>query len=165
MRTRKGSDHMSQNVDRAKYERTQFTKEEMNHLRASRHVRNVTKKVVKFTPEFKRYFYQNLTSGKTARQIFLECGIDPDMLGEKRIEGFCYNIRKQAKRDEGFEDMRQNNYHHPSNGSTEDMPVEKRIRQLEHELAYTQQEVEFLKKLQMADMEARRQWESKHQPK
>lgn len=156
---------MNQNVDGAKYERTQFTKEEMNHLRASRHVKNVTEKMVKFTPEFKRYFYQNLTDGKTARQIFLECGIDPDMLGEKRIEGFCYNIRKQAKREEGFEDLRQNNYRRPSNGSLEDMPVEKRIRQLEHELAYTQQEVEFLKKLQMADMEARRQWESKHQPK
>ena len=43
--------------------------------------------------------------------------------------------------------------------------METRIKQLEHELAYTRQEVEFLKKLQMADMEARRQWESKHQPK
>ena len=36
---------------------------------------------------------------------------------------------------------------------------------LEHELAYTRQEVEFLKKLQLADMEARKQWKSRHQPK
>jgi len=35
--------------------------------------------------------------------------------------------------------------------------VEPRLRQLEHELAYTRQEVEFLKKTQMADMETQKQ--------
>ena len=40
-----------------------------------------------------------------------------------------------------------------------------RIKQLEHELAYARQELEFLKKVQMVDMEARREWESKHRPK
>lgn len=34
--------------------------------------------------------------------------------------------------------------------------VEQRINRLENELAYTRQEVEFLKKLRAADMEARR---------
>ena len=43
--------------------------------------------------------------------------------------------------------------------------VEQRIRQLENELAYTRQEVEFLKKLQAANMEAQKQWESKHRQK
>ena len=43
--------------------------------------------------------------------------------------------------------------------------MEQRIRQLEHELAYTRQEVEFLKKLQVANMEAQKQWESKHRQK
>ena len=40
-----------------------------------------------------------------------------------------------------------------------------RDRQLENELAYTRQEVEFLKKLQAANMEAQKQWESKHRQK
>jgi len=66
-------------------------------------------------------------------------------------------------RDTGFADNRQNNYRRPS--KTGDESIDTRIKQLEHELAYTRQEVEFLKKLQMADMEARRQWESKHPPK
>ena len=44
-------------------------------------------------------------------------------------------------------------------------PVREALRQLEHELTYTRQEVEFLKKTQMADMETRRQWESKHRSK
>ena len=40
-----------------------------------------------------------------------------------------------------------------------------RIEQLEHELAYTRQEVEFLKKLQAANMEAQKKWESRHRQK
>ncbi|MGI6745407.1 MAG: HTH domain-containing protein [Acutalibacteraceae bacterium] len=43
--------------------------------------------------------------------------------------------------------------------------MERRVRQLEHELAYAKQEVEFLKKIQQADMEARKQWESKKRRK
>ena len=93
----------------------------------------------------------------------MECGIDPEILGMSRIKGFGYNLKKQAMRESGFTDNRQNNCRRPVRTGEES--VETRIKQLEHELAYTRQEVEFLKKLQMADMEARRQWESKHQPK
>lgn len=155
---------MTRRANGRRYERKKFTKEEMNHLRANRYVEAVTENMVRFTPEFKRHFYQSLTDGKTAKQILLECGINPSILGDRRVEGISYLIRKQAKRDEGFEDLRQNNYCHPSEETAEQIPLEKRVRQLEHELAYTQQEVEFLKKLQKADMEARKQWESKHQP-
>ena len=42
---------------------------------------------------------------------------------------------------------------------------EEKICRLEHELAYVKQEVEFLKKLQMANMEAKKSWESKHRQK
>ena len=80
-----------------------------------------------------------------------------------RIEGLRYNIKKQAEREDGFIDKRQYNAFHPVNKA--DDTVESRVKYLEHELAYTRQEVEFLKKLQMADMEARKQWESKHRPK
>jgi len=140
-----------------------FTEEQMEQLRANKYVRKVSSSTVRFTEEFKRYFYQKYKAGMTARSIFLECGIDPDVLGIKRVEGLCYTLNKQAKREESFTDKRQNNYHRPS--KTGEETVETRIKQLEHELAYTRQEVEFLKKLQMADMEARRQWESRHQPK
>ena len=99
----------------------------------------------------------------TVRSIFIECGIDPDVLRESRISGFCHTVNVQAKRDSGFADNRQNNYRRPP--KSEDETFETRIKQLEHELAYTRQEVEFLKKLQMEYMEAWRQWGSRHQPK
>lgn len=151
---------MSQNQ---KTHKRYFTQEQVEHLRVNHYVQSVSKSTIRFTEDFKRYFYKQRTSGKTACQIFSDCGIDPEMLGESRIDGFCYTLNKYAKRDSGFTDNRKNNYHHlPSTGSES---VETRIKHLEHELAYTRQEVEFLKKLQMADTEARKQWESKHRPK
>ena len=130
-------------------------------MKVNHYVKRVSPSTISFTEEFKRYFYQKRLDGMPIRRIFLECGIDPDVLGERRIRGFNYTLNKQIRRDEGFKDYRENNYRRPASA---DKSTESRIRQLEHELAYTRQEVEFLKKLQMADMEARRQWESKHQP-
>ena len=146
----------------SKTNRKLFTKEQMDLLRENQFVKSISPSTIRFTEEFKRYFYRKRTSGMTAASIFLECGIDPDILGESRISGFRETINKQARRDEGFADIRQKNYRHPARSGNES--AEARIRQLEHELAYTRQEVEFLKKLQLADMEARRQWESRHRP-
>jgi len=147
----------------SKTHKNPFTKEQMDLLRENHYVKSVSSSTVRFTEEFKRYFYQKHSSGTPAWRIFTESGIDPEILGESRISGFCYTLNKQAKRESGFSDNRQNNYRRPAKDGNETM--ETRIKQLEHELAYTRQEVEFLKKLQKADMEARRQWESKHQPK
>jgi hypothetical protein len=159
-------DHQGNRKDQAAMAKTHtnpFTKEQMEQLRTNHYVKSVSPSTVRFTEEFKKYYYHKHNSGVSSRQIFLECGIDPDILGQSRIDGFRYTVNKHAKRDEGFCDNRQSNYRRPSKSGDE--TVETRIRQLEHELAYTRQEVEFLKKLQMADMEARRQWESRHQPK
>ena len=140
-----------------------FTAEEMDHLRINHYVKSISPSTIKFTEEFKRYFCQKREEGVAIRDIFLECGIDPDILGERRIKGFSYTVRKQARLEDGFKDKRHSNQFHAA--SSEGRTVDTRIKQLEHELAYTRQEVEFLKKLQMADMEARRKWESKHRPK
>lgn len=146
-----------------KTHRYHFTQEQISQLRVNHYVKSISASTIRFTEEFKRYFYDKSKAGMYSHDIFRSCGIDPDVLGESRIEGFRSTLNKQAKRAEGFIDNRQHNYHRPPcNG---EITVESRVKQLEHELAYTRQEVEFLKKLQMADMEARRQWESKHQPK
>ena len=140
-----------------------FTQSQIEYLEKNPYVKSVSKSTVRFTEEFKQMFYDEHIKGKSARQIFKSIGIEPAILGESRIDGICYTINKNAKRDSGFTDERINN----SRKKTEDgeTTAEKRIRKLEHELAYTRQEVEFLKKLYMADMEARRQWESKHRQK
>lgn len=143
-----------------------FSQEEMDQLSSNKYVKAVYPSTVRFTEEFKQYFLDRRSEGVTSTQIFLECGIDPAVLGESRIDGFRYMVKKQASREEGLADLSKQGRKlkapgaHPANETDAE-----KLRRLEHELAYTRQEVEFLKKLQMADMEARRQWESKHQPK
>ena len=68
-----------------------------------------------------------------------------------------------AEREEGFRSQRGKNVQIPQ--EAEEEGLRKRLKRLENELAYTRQEVEFLKKVQEADTEARRQWESKRKPK
>ncbi len=140
-----------------------FTAEQIEYLRKNKYVASVTASTIRFTEEFKRQFYKRMHSGETPRSILIDCDLDPDVLGTSRVKNLPYVLNKYAKREKGFVDQRQYNYHRPA--KTGDETVDTRIKQLEHELAYTRQEVEFLKKLQMADMEARRQWESKHRPK
>lgn len=140
-----------------------FSPEEMAELSASPYVESVTSRSVCFTPEFKRKAYRELLSGKNIRDVFEEQGIDTAALGTVRINGFLERLRKAGERDEGFANLR-----HQQKAKTPEernQSAEKRIRQLEAELAYTRQEVEFLKKLQAANTEARKVWESKHRQK
>ena len=92
-----------------------------------------------------------------------QCGIDPEILGASRVEGFSYTLNKKAKQESGFSDRRSENYRRPP--KTGEETVEQRIRQLENELAYTRQEVEFLIKLLWAIMESQKEWDSKHRQK
>ena len=141
-----------------------LTADEITELRNCPFVASVISGRVKFTPEFKRMAYQQLTSGKSVREIFEENGIDPDVLGDARLWGFAQKLRANADRVEGFVDLRGRNRRKEAKG-TKEQTLTSRIEQLEHELAYTRQEVEFLKKIHMADLEARKLWESKHRPK
>ncbi len=140
-----------------------FSSEEIAALKASPHVESVTSRSVCFTPEFKRLVYRELLSGKSIYDVFEEHGIDTAALGSVRINGFLERLRKASDRDEGFANLR-----HQRKAKTPEernLSAEKRIRQLEAELAYARQEVEFLKKLQGANLEAQRVWESKHRQK
>lgn len=139
-----------------------FSPEEIASLQASPCVESVTSRSVCFTPEFKRLVYRELLSGKNIYEVFEEHGIDTAALGSARINGFLERLRKAGERDEGFANLR----HQKKSKTPEErsQSTEKRIRQLEAELAYTKQMVEFLKKVQAADTEAQKAWKSKHRP-
>lgn len=140
-----------------------FSRREVELLRNNPWVRNVTAHTVSFTEEFKELVYEQRHKGVPVAKVMRDHGIDPEILGASRIQGFSYYLNKKAKQQGDFIDRRKDNYRRPP--ITGEETVEQRIRQLEHELAYTRQEVEFLKKLQVANMEAQKQWESKHRQK
>ena len=141
-----------------------LTSEERDILRKSPHVSQVIGERISFTPEFKRMAYREMVDGKSLRTILFEHGINPEILGDSRIWGIAEKLRKNADRDEGFEDCRKQNQRTPAK-ATKEQSLESKISQLEHELAYTRQEVEFLKKIRLADLEAQKAWESKQRRK
>lgn len=137
-----------------------LSRQEVEKLRKNPYIASVTANTVRFTEAFKELAYEKKILGVAVAETMRKCGIDPEILGASRVEGFSYTLNKKAKQESGFSDGRIENYHRPP--KTGEETVEQRLHQLENELAYTRQEVEFLKKLQAANMEAQKQWESKH---
>lgn len=138
--------------------------EEIAELRNNPYVASIISGRIIFTPEFKRVAYDQLMNGKSMRTILEEHGIAPEVLGDSRIYGIAHKLRQDANREEGFADLRTQNSRKPAKG-TREQTLANRVEQLEHELAYTRQEVEFLKKIHTADLEARKLWESKQRRK
>ena len=125
--------------------RKELNAEELAELRENPCVACILYDRIIFTPEFKREAYRQLMDGKPMRTIFEEHGINPEILGSRRIWGFTHKLRENADRDEGFADLRCHNGRKPAR-ETREQTLATRVEQLEHELAYTRQEVEFLKK-------------------
>ncbi len=69
-------------------------------------------------------------------------GIDPNILGDSRINGLKTMIGNEVKKGNGFRDL--NTYAQGCNGY---LSAENRIKYLEMQLAYKDQEIEFLKKI------------------
>ena len=154
-----------------------LSKHEVEVLRRSPYVKSVTVNSVCFTEEFKRILYNEkqggtpipdaMRAGNTPVACFSQTlrkyDIDPEILGQSRIDGLSYTLNKRAKREDGFSDGRDQNKRCPP--SEDGDSVERQLQRLRAELAYTRQEVEFLKKLQAANTEAQKQWESRHRQK
>ncbi len=119
-----------------------FTEEEMNNLRASPYVLEVSRSIVHFSDEFKELFWNSIQEGKEPRDIVIELGIDPEILGEYRVSGLKGMIRNEVRAGKGFRDLQTygtylKDYTDP----------EAKVKYLEQQLAYKDQEIEFLKKI------------------
>lgn len=119
-----------------------FTQEEMSILRKSKYVLDVSPSIVHFSAEFKREFWDALMQGKLPREIVKNLGVDPEILGENRLSGLKTMIRNEVNKGNGFRDL--NTYLQAGNGY---MSAENRIKYLEMQLAYKDQEIDFLKKI------------------
>ena len=119
-----------------------FTEEEMRCLRENPHVLHVTPSQIHFSAEFKELFWKALLAGEIPRDFVVSQGIDPDVLGANRINGIRSMVKNEVKSGKGFRDLSTyrdflDTYVTP----------EVRVRFLEQQLAYKNQEIEFLKKI------------------
>ena len=91
-----------------------FTEQEMLTLRNSKYVLDVSPSIVHFSAEFKKLFWEELSKGRLPREILSTLGIDPNILGDSRINGLKTMIGNEVKKGNGFRDL--NTYAQGCNG-------------------------------------------------
>jgi len=126
----------------------QFTEEEMELLRTCPFVLDVNPNFVYFAAEFKELFWTALQKGDQPRDIATSLGVDPDILGRTRLSGLASSIKRDGKAGKGFKNVSTYRLDAKRNISPE-----VKIRYLEQELAYKNQEIEFLKKIALLGQE------------
>lgn len=126
-------------------QQSHFSKEVIEQLRSNPHVERVTDKTIFFTQEFKTLAAQSILFSKSLREtnddishLLVKIGIDPKLLGPGRIG----SIRIIAKKI----------ISEASEPETNKLPARnsndaRKIKCLEHEVAYLKQEQEFIKKI------------------
>lgn len=147
--------------------RTSFSEDEIKRLQANENVEVVSRTFIQFTVAFKRRLFELKSQGLPVKKILRDAGIDPEVLGETRIKNLNYLVNKMARRANSDVTCSVNKrVTRPVEPKTlNERRLEEQVQELKHQLAYVTQEVEFLKKLQMAYMEAQKQWELKHHQK
>ncbi len=118
-----------------------FTDEEVRILLANPYTAKVTTTYISFTKEFKELFWKDYCSGLPAKTILHQYGYDPEIFGDIRIRGIVYNLAKKRLKDPA------NELKPRSCVSVNPDDSAAAIKQLEHEVQYLRQEVEFLKKI------------------
>jgi hypothetical protein len=137
-----------------------FTPKELLEIRENPYVKSATNNMIRFTALFKEEFWEQYHNrGLPPTQIMRSMGFDTQVLGESRIRGIVQHIREQVASGDGFTDVRQNHASARSNGKP--LPPSKAIIHMQHEVAYLKQELEFIKKIILADREAKRKCSSR----
>ena len=123
----------------------EYTKKEIKILKENPYTLNVTKNKLYFTSEFKRAFWTKYQAGVAPRKIVEELGYDAKMLGQGKIDNLVQRIKKQALSGKEFTEG-ENRTKRVKIVSNEEFTPES-FAQMQHEVLYLKQEVEFLKKI------------------
>lgn len=122
-----------------------FTIQEQEQLRNNPWVKKVSENSITYTEEFREYFINQYNIGIGPTQIFKEAGLNPKILGAKRIKCSSNRFRKMDKRIEGLKDTRTTNSGRPLEHELTD---EEKIKKLENENLRLRQQLDFLKKME-----------------
>lgn len=119
--------------------------EEIEILNSNPYVKSAHKTMLRFTADFKQKYLHRYNAGEMPVDILLSMGINPEIIGVSRVWSLAGMFRNEMDVHGGFSDKRRK-----SDSDIENATME----QLRIEVAYVKQEVEFLKKNIILDMEA-----------
>jgi len=119
-----------------------FSEEAIAELSANPYVLKVTKHNIYFSAGFKQLYLKRMCDGVSDEAFFYGIGIDPALLGERRIAGIKHNIRQVIRDGRKLTDP-------VLKGGPQSLEstAEKTVSLMKHEIAYLRQENEFLKKI------------------
>lgn len=122
-----------------------FTKRTRNQLSANRYVAKISPYQISFTDEFRFLLVREIEEevknkgqcdiNNVIKQVLSRVGIDPKLLDSGRIASIRSSIRSMVGKTESVE------------GTGEKTTDAKRLEQLQSQVLYMQQELEFIKKI------------------
>lgn len=142
--------------------RLTFDNKQIRMLLNSPHVASVSCNSISYTKEFKEWAWQRYCDGIEPKKIFRDSGIDPTVLGVNRVKGLFDSLRDQKERGLPFNNGNEphtelpdklfqlpNIPRKPKYSVIEITPNE--LAKLVHQVKYLTQELEFIKKIILAD--------------
>ena len=122
-----------------------YTQKQIKELKTNPYTLQVSDKRIFFTIEFKKVFWTKYQAGMSPRAIFKELNYNLDYFGQKQIDSIVQRIKKEVlagEFTEGYQRSKRIKIKEP-----ELLNPEQTLQQMQHEMLYLRQEVEFLKKV------------------
>lgn len=130
----------------------EYTPKQIKQLKANPYTLNVTKNKLYFTAKFKEDFWVSYQAGNAPRKILSDFGYDLDIFEQKQIDSLVQRIKKQALSGNGFSEGENRQKRVAIKATNEiDLSSPQSIERMQNELLYLRQEVEFLKKIIIAE--------------
>lgn len=129
-----------------------FTKEQIKKLEKNPYTYKVTTNKLYFKVQFKEDFWVSYQAGNAPRKIMQDLGYDLSMFTQKQIDNYVQRIKKEALSGNGFKEGESRQRRIPMKAAAEEeLSSPQSIERMQNELLYLRQEVEFLKKIIIAD--------------
>ena len=122
-----------------------YTQKQIKELKSNPYTLQVSDKRIFFTIEFKKIFWKKYQAGMSPRSIFKEMDYNLDYFGQKQIDSIVQRVKKEALAGEFTECYSRINRIKINEPSSDITP--QNIKQMQNELLYLRQEVDFLKKV------------------
>lgn len=131
-----------------------FTKEQIEILKHNPYTALISETRIYFTMEFKLFALKEIQNGLNSIKIFEKAGYEPTVLSKQRMYSTIKNIKREAASPEGLRPPRGTKQ--AERFAKEELSKKKNstaIKELQERIVYLEQEIEFLKKISLLDME------------
>lgn len=126
--------------------RKKFTDQETEILLKNPNILKVGKSNLTYCPEFKLKAIKEYNNGKFPVQIFIDAGINIDILGSEN-PGRCLNRWRKTYNNQGRASLLDENRGKTGRPRVRELSTEEQLKRAEARIAYLKVENDFLKKL------------------